>query len=100
MKTRIEPLCARQDIAYTCTRQHHFEVTFAAGITIPAEWECRCGAGAVLADAGHDANAEAAASEHARNMGQLRGRRTEAELEELLTGRLAQVRAGASHDHL
>ena len=93
-KTRIEPPCARQDVPYACTRGHRFEVTFAAGITVPAQWDCRCGAAAAL-DTGGTGAGPGAGGQHARNMGQLLGRRTPAELDQLLADRLAQVRAGA-----
>jgi hypothetical protein len=78
---------ARQAAPYQCTRGHDFTVTFAAEITPPGEWECRCGAPAVGATppAGPE-------SEHDRRMGQVLGRRSRAELEGLLTDRLAEIR--------
>jgi RNA polymerase-binding protein len=46
-----EEMCPRQRVAYTCERGHTFEVTFAAGISAPAAWECRCGKPAGLGSA-------------------------------------------------
>ena len=76
----------RQEAPYTCTRGHRFVVTFAAEVTPPGEWECRCGA---PAGATPPASAE---SEHERRMGQVLGRRSLAELEQLLADRLTEIR--------
>jgi RNA polymerase-binding protein len=84
-----ERLAHRQLAPYLCTRGHRFEVTFAAGVEAPAAWECRCGAPAAAADAGHDGGA---GGEHSRHVGTVFGRRTEAEREQLLADRLGQVR--------
>jgi RNA polymerase-binding protein len=75
----------RQYAPYTCTRGHQFTVTFAAEAIAPAAWACRCGAAAGLICSGD------MPTQHDRRMGQLLGRRSRAELEELLAGRLAQI---------
>jgi hypothetical protein len=84
-----ERLAPRQLAPYVCARGHRFEVTFAADVEAPAAWECRCGAPAAAAAAGHDGGA---AGDHSRHVATVFGRRTQAELENLLAARLAQVR--------
>ncbi|HEY6275583.1 MAG TPA: RNA polymerase-binding protein RbpA [Streptosporangiaceae bacterium] len=80
-----EQPAARQEAPYACQRGHRFTVPFAASITPPAEWECRCGA-----PAGTDQPAPAPARDgHWRKVLE---RRTVAELEHLLADRLAVIR--------
>jgi RNA polymerase-binding protein len=84
-------LAARQSVAYKCQRGHTFDVVFLAGITPPAEWECRCGKPATLADA-----KPGPAPELVRRMTDVRGRgRTDAQLQQLIDDRLADRRQTA-----
>ena len=79
-----EEPAARQLVPYVCERGHEFTVPFAAGIKVPADWDCRCGRPAGL-------TAPAARpTEHERRMEQVLGRRTRAELEQLLADRLGE----------
>lgn len=82
----------RQLAAYRCTRGHGFEVTFAAGAELPQTADCRCGAAGQLAGQALVA-ADVGTSDHERRMIQLCGRRTLAELEEILAERLGEVAA-------
>jgi len=79
-----EALCPRQRVSYTCQRGHAFEVVFAASATAPAAWDCRCGKPAGLCDQ------SAAEPELQRRMTQVRQRRNEAELEQLIADRIAR----------
>lgn len=83
---RPEAPAPRQQAAYRCARGHSFTVTLAAGIEPPQTWDCRCGARAGQSAADAD-------DEHGRRMAQLLGRRTRADLEELLAERLAETAA-------
>jgi hypothetical protein len=65
-------LCARQEAGYECAKGHSFTLTFAAEVDPPERARVR-------------------RDEH---MARVFERRTIAELEELLTERLAQLRAG------
>lgn len=89
---RDEPPAPRQQVTYTCTRGHAFEVTLSAEAEPPAAWDCRCGAigrpaGQLLVAA------DSGISDHERRMAQLLERRTRAELEEILAARLGEVAA-------
>jgi RNA polymerase-binding protein len=79
----------RQLAPYTCTRGHEFTVTFAANVTPPPGWDCRCGAPAGPVErAGGETDRE-------RCMRLLLMRRSPAELEQLLARRLAEIRGQA-----
>lgn len=80
-----EELCPRQAVEYVCQRGHCFDVVFAAGVVAPNSWECTCGspAGSSQPDAGEP--------ELERRMDQVRQRRSDAELEEMLAEMLARV---------
>lgn len=82
-----ERLAARQEVAYTCHRGHTFTVTFFAGIDPPHNWTCRCGKPAGLG------TQPATEPQLERRMGQVRQRRTDAELEQMIADRLAQARS-------
>jgi hypothetical protein len=81
-----EQLAPRQQAPYTCDGGHVFEITFLAGIDPPATWDCRCGQAAGL---GSEPPAE---SQLARRMGQVRQRRSDHDLEDMLAGRIAELR--------
>ena len=83
---REEP-CPRQLVSYVCDRGHDFAVTFAAGIKVPAAWDCRCGRPAGLAAA-----PDAGRTQHDRRMGLVLQRRSPAEGEQLLADRLNEMR--------
>src|SRR5580692_2870150 len=88
---RPEVPAARQQGACRCERGHDFEVTFAAGAELPQASDCRCGARARRAGGG--ASLPPGGSDHERRMAQLRGRRSSAELEQILADRLAELAA-------
>jgi hypothetical protein len=87
----------RQEAAYRCGRGHRFTVTFAAAITPPPRWVCRCGAEAVSDGAAPSPEADGQLAGH---QAALRGRRTTAALEALLAERIAQVRAARARGEL
>lgn len=101
-----EPLAPRQQAPYRCERGHEFMLTLAAEIEPPATWDCRCGAPAdhlvdVGAAAAADGSVPAGQSERERRMAQLLQRRSVAELERILAGRLAELGAArqTTNDH-
>jgi hypothetical protein len=85
---------SRQHAAYRCARGHAFTVTLAAGIEAPATWGCRCGAPAPAAGSADPGSGQ---TEHDRCMALLLRRRTRADLEQLLTERLAQTAQQRDH---
>ena len=90
---RPEAPAPRQEVTYHCPRDHEFTVTFAAGVVAPDTWEwCRCGAEGHRDGPGQAANLRAV--EHARHMGHVFSRRTQAELDQILAEALAEMRAG------
>lgn len=94
-----EAPAARESAPYRCQRGCEFTVTFHAGVVPPAEWTCRCGQAAVYTGTAATAPPPGRRSarwmdeetEHQRRMAQVLGRRSRAELEELLTKRLAEL---------
>jgi len=87
-------LAPRQDVTYDCPRGHVISLPFAEEAEIPFEWECRCGATAHLRDGSAP---EIKAVKPARtHWDMLRERRSIDDLEELLTERLALLRATTS----
>lgn len=93
-----EELAPRQDAAYTCDRGgHSFDVTFAAKVTPPASWPCRCGGTGTYTGPG-PAVAESRRSaprlddDLGHHMRLVRQRRTPAELEQILAERITEVR--------
>ena len=85
--------CDRQDVTYRCDRDrgHDFTVTYDAAAIPPAETSCRCGGTGHVA--GHALAGGGQAAEHDRRMSQVRQRRTEADLEQILADRLAELAA-------
>jgi RNA polymerase-binding protein len=84
---------ARQEVGYDCPRDHHFSLVFAAEAEIPSVWECpRCGAESLRADGERPELKEEKPTRTHWDM--LRERRSIAELEDLLTERLNQLRSG------
>ncbi len=79
---------SRQQAAYQCARGHAFTVALAAGIEPPAAWECRCGATARPAGSTDPGSGQ---TQRDRCMALLLRRRTRAQLEQLLTERLADT---------
>lgn len=85
----------RQIVEYVCPDGHTTRLTFALEAELPALWECRCGAEALLKDAERP---EAAPTKPVRtHWDMLLERRTIAELEELLNERLELLRNGRFH---
>ncbi len=82
----------RFEAYYDCPNGHTIVLPFAAQADVPVVWECRCGTEALLRDA---SKPEPKAGKPPRtHWDMLLERRTVAELEELLTERLALLRAG------
>ncbi len=79
-------LVSRQQAAYGCARGHTFTVALVAGIEPPATWDCRCGAPARPAGSTDPGSGQ---TQRDRCMALLLRRRTRAELEQILTERLA-----------
>jgi uncharacterized protein YjiS (DUF1127 family) len=79
---------SRQQAAYQCARGHAFTVALMAGIEPPAAWGCRCGAAARPAGSADPGSGQ---TQRDRCMALLLRRRTRAELEQLLTERLADT---------
>jgi len=85
----VEP-AARTVAEYRCPRGHVIRIPFAAEAEVPALWECRCGAEALLVDSERP---EVKAVKPARtHWDMLLERRSVAELEVLLDERLALLR--------
>ena len=95
---RPEPPAARRQVSYRCSGNHEFAVVLSAEAEPPATQDCRCGASAHRAGSASvvmpgSSSVVAADSDHERRMGQLRGRRSPAELEQILADRLAELAA-------
>jgi hypothetical protein len=86
----VEP-AARTVAEYHCPRGHVTHIPFSVEADVPALWECKCGAEALLVDSERP---EAKAGKPARtHWDMLLERRSVAELEVLLDERLALLRA-------
>lgn len=84
---------ARQQVGYRCTRGHEFEITMSVEAEVPAVWECpRCGSEAE-STAGIERE-EKAEKPQRTHWDMLLERRSEKELEEILTERLELLRGG------
>ena len=84
---------ARQQAGYRCSNGHEFEITMSMEAEVPAVWECpRCGAEA-LSTSGIEPEhkTEKPARTH---WDMLLERRSEKELEDILTERLEMLRGG------
>lgn len=85
-------LAPRLEAVYDCPNGHTIVLPFSTEADVPATWECRCGAEALLRDGERP---EAKATKPPRtHWDMLLERRTVGELEELLTERLELLRAG------
>ncbi|MDN5743708.1 MAG: RNA polymerase-binding protein RbpA [Nocardioidaceae bacterium] len=84
---------ARQQVGYRCTQGHVFDITMSVEADIPAVWECpRCGLEAEnTGGIERDLKAEKPQRTH---WDMLLERRSEKELEEILTERLELLRGG------
>ncbi len=85
---------ARQQIGFTCAKGHTFEVTMSTEADVPAVWECpRCGAeGLNVSGIEPERKPEKPARTH---WDMLLERRSEKELEEILTERIELLRGGS-----
>jgi hypothetical protein len=87
----IEP-APRLAAYYDCPNGHTIVLPFSTEADVPAVWECRCGAEALLRDASRP---EPKPTKQPRtHWDMLLERRTVSELEELLAERLELLRAG------
>ena len=84
---------ARQQVGYRCPQGHEFEIPMSVEADVPAIWECpRCGAEALSVTASlPEAKAEKPARTH---WDMLLERRSNKELEDILTERLELLRGG------
>lgn len=83
----------RQNIAYSCSAGHTFEMTFSTEAEVPALWDCpRCGAEALRVAT--DRPEEKAGKPARTHWDMLLERRSIDELEVLLEERLALLRGG------
>ncbi len=81
----------RQVVGFDCPQGHHFELTFAEEAELPTVWECpRCGQEAKRSDGVEPEVKEAKPARTHWDM--LLERRSLADLEELLSERLEEVR--------
>jgi hypothetical protein len=83
-----------QDARYLCARGHAFTITLsaAADVDVPAGWDCRCGAPAARAGKARARGGQAPGdASHERCMALLLMRRSRAELDVMLAGRLAEL---------
>lgn len=91
---RPEAPAPRMQVSYRCSRNHDFEVTFAAGADLPETWACRCAASAHRAGSAPSMEAVSSAeAEHERHRKHVHERRTPAERKQILADRLAEVAA-------
>ncbi|MCS6710657.1 RNA polymerase-binding protein RbpA [Brachybacterium sp. EF45031] len=85
----------RQDAVYDCPNGHTFSLPFSIEADVPAVWECRCGATALLRDA--EKPEEKPQKPQRTHWDMLLERRSEEELQVLLDQRLELLRAGKLH---
>ena len=84
----------RMRVTYDCPVGHSFRITFASDAEVPAIWECTCGREALQRDA---LRPDTKPEKPARTpWDMLIERRTIADLETLLSERLAEVRSIAN----
>lgn len=88
-------LAPRQMIEYVCPEGHITALPFSTEAEVPALWECRCGAEALMRDASRPDDKPSKPARTHWDM--LLERRTVAELEDLLSERLELLRSGALH---
>lgn len=84
---------ARQQAGYRCPQGHEFEITMSVEAEVPATWECpRCGEESdSTSGAAQDQKQDKPARTH---WDMLLERRSEQELEDILTERLQMLRGG------
>ena len=84
---------ARQQVGFRCSHGHEFEITMSMEAEVPAVWECpRCGAEALnISGVEPEHKAEKPPRTH---WDMLLERRSEKELEDILTERLEMLRGG------
>ncbi len=88
---RNTDLAPRQEVAFDCSKGHHFTVPFAAEAELPPTWECRvCGAVAFAATGESPAPKKVKPPRSHWDM--LLERRTVADLEAVLAERLEVIR--------
>ncbi|MGL5405492.1 MAG: RNA polymerase-binding protein RbpA [Propionibacteriaceae bacterium] len=89
-ETGVE-FAARQEIGFSCPKEHAFFITFSAEAELPLTWECpRCGE---LSERLDGTRPEESDQKPVRtHWDMLRERRSVDELEELLQERLAELR--------
>jgi RNA polymerase-binding protein len=88
-------LAPRQTVEYVCPEGHVTAVPLSVEAEVPALWQCRCGADALMRDGSRpDAKPGKPPRTH---WDMLLERRTVAELEDLLSERLELLRSGALH---
>ena len=80
----------RQEAVYDCPNKHTIVLPFSVEADVPAIWECRCGATAVLRD--HEKPEAKPGKPQRTHWDMLRERRTIEELDVLLEERLDQLR--------
>ena len=85
----------RQEAVYDCPNGHHIVLPFSVEADVPAVWECRCGATAVLRD--HEKPDEKPGKPQRTHWDMLLERRDEKDLQVLLDQRLELLRAGKLH---
>ncbi len=87
-------LAARQLVEYRCPAGHQFSVTFSIDAESPTEWECKqCQSVALLVGSAKLQKVESGEADRPRtHYDMVLGRRTKAELEELLQEDLAEMR--------
>ncbi len=90
-------LADRQTVAYDCTCGTSIELPFSLEAEIPAIWECRCGAEALLR--GGEWPEKKAQKPQRTHWDMLLERRSIAELEELLEESLVTLRSGVDDFH-
>ena len=91
METDENVLAApRQDAVYDCPNGHHIVLPFSVEADVPAIWECRCGATAVLRD--HEKPEEKPGKPQRTHWDMLRERRSIEDLDVLLDERVDLLR--------
>ncbi|MGQ7296801.1 RNA polymerase-binding protein RbpA [Quadrisphaera sp. KR29] len=88
-------LAPRQLAVYECPQGHVTQLPFAAEADVPAVWECRCGAEALLRDG--EAPEVKPVKPARTHWDMLLERRSVADLEVLLQERLTKLRNGTLH---
>lgn len=80
----------RQEAVYDCPNNHTIVLPFSVEADVPAVWECRCGASALLRD--HERPEEKPGKPVRTHWDMLRERRSIPELEDILEEQLTKLR--------